>query len=297
MTNVPFSAESTYSVMHAGCQEAGLDTDSAQLIRLGENALYHLPNEDVVVRIARTMDYWRDVAREVAVSRWLHTAGLQAAQVVETIEQPLAVDGHPVTFWHYIPGEPAPYARIGELGALLRQLHRTTPPAELDLPEQDILDRVKPRVEKAPIGDSDRRFLLTHLEELRDQADELKYELEPCALHGDAHIKNVMVSDGQAILIDFERFAHGQPEWDLGMTATEYRTAGWWTPGQYRAFVDGYGYDVTEWSGFPTVQAVHQLKMTTWIMQNVEESQDIADEFESRMKTIRDGQPSTWNPR
>lgn len=106
-----------------------------------------------------------------------------------------------------------------------------------------------------------------------------------------------MVCDGKTVLIDFERFAYGQPEWDLGMTATEHRSAGWWSPEQYQAFVDACGFDVTQWSGFETVEAVHQLKMTTWIMQHVQESQDIADEFEARMRTIRDGLPSTWTPR
>lgn len=297
MTNAPFSSTATQRVLKAACKEVDLPADSAELMRLGENALYLLPAHRVVVRIARTMDYWNDVEREVAVSKWLHEAGLPAAQVVDTLEQPLAIDGHPVTFWHYISGEPAPYSRIGDLGALLHRLHSLSPPTDLDLPREDILGRVQPRVEQAPIDESDRAFLLRRLAELRDEVAELDYVLPACAVHGDAHVKNLMVCEGEAILIDFERFAYGQPEWDLGMTGTEYRTAGWWTADQYRAFVDAYGFDVTTWSGFPTVQAVHQLKMTTWIMQNVHESQEIADEFTARMRTIRDGQPSKWLPR
>ncbi len=82
-----------------------------------------------------------------------------------------------------------------------------------------------------------------------------------------------------------------------GMTATEDHTAGWCSSEQYRAFVAAYGFDVTQWSGFPTIEEVHQLKMTTWIMQNIEESEEIAEEHESRMRTIRDGKPSTWAPR
>jgi aminoglycoside phosphotransferase (APT) family kinase protein len=283
--------------MRAACREVGLSADDAELIRLGENALYHLVTAGVVVRVARTMDYWEDAVREVAVSRWLHDVGLPAARVAEGMDQPLEINRHPVTFWHYIPGEAAPYSRIGDLGALLRRLHELTPPAGLMLPQQNILDRVGLRVEKALIGENDRRFLLGRLEELRGDMEELTYELQPCALHGDAHIKNLMVCGDKALLIDFERFAYGQPEWDLGMTATEYRTAGWWTPEEYETFTSAYGYDVTNWSGFGTVQAVHQLKMTTWIMQNVQESQQIADEFESRMRTIRDGLQSTWSPR
>ncbi len=152
-------------------------------------------------------------------------------------------------------------------------------------------------MEKPPISDSDKTFLLDRLKELRAEVDELTYELSPCAVHGDAHIKNLMIRDGRAILLDFERFSYGQPEWDLGVTATERCTAKWWTAEQYQAFIDAYGFDVTQWSGFPTVQAVHQLKMTTWLMQNINEGEDIAAEFESRMRTIRGGVSSEWAPR
>lgn len=298
MTTASFSADTTRAVTEAACAEAGIPSDDVRLMRLGENALFHIPSCRVVVRIARTMDYWADVVREVAVSKWLHQAGISAAQVVDSVGQPLAVDGHPVTFWHFISGEPAPYSRIGDLGSLLRRLHALEPPAELQLPNEDILDRVQPRIEKAPIAESDRRFLLRRLDELSDEVAALEYVLPASAVHGDAHIGNVMIADdGAPVLIDFERFAYGQPEWDLGMTATEFRTAGWWSDAEYQTFVDSYGFDVTQWSGFQTVQAVHQLKMTTWIMQNVQESQDIADEYDARMRTIRDGLSSTWSPR
>ena len=292
-----FSSAAAYSAMCAACENVGLRADDAEPMRMGENALYLLPSENIVARVARTLDYLPDVSREVAVSKWLNSVGLHAAEVVETIDQPVPAEGFPVTFWHYISGEPAPYSRIGDLGVLLRQLHHLDLPADINLPEQNILDRVQPRVEKAPISESDRSFLLSRLDELREEINGLEYALEPCALHGDAHIKNLMISDGAAVLIDFERFAFGQPEWDLGMTATEYHTAGWWTPEHYRAFIDAYGFDITQWDGFPTIEAVQQLKMTTWIMQNIEESEEIAAEYESRMRTIRDGKPSSWAPR
>lgn len=83
------------------------------------------------------------------------------------------------------------------------------------------------------------------------------------------------------------------------MTATEYQTAGWWTDSQYAQFVEAYGYDVTSWNdGFPILRAAHEMKMTTWLMQNVNESSEIATECEQRMRTIRgqaDG-PERWRP-
>jgi thiamine kinase-like enzyme len=99
------------------------------------------------------------------------------------------------------------------------------------------------------------------------------------------------------VLIDFERFAWGQPEWDLAMTATEYLTAKWWTDDEYRQFVDAYGYDVTCWTeGFDVLRAVHELKMTTWLMQNIAESPEIADEYQVRMRTLRGESSSGWRP-
>ncbi|MBB5156072.1 phosphotransferase enzyme family protein [Saccharopolyspora phatthalungensis] len=298
MTATRFTRDSARRIARLACEEAALrvaDSDLA-LIRLGENALFSVASEGVVVRVGRTLDYWPEVAREVAVARWLRAEGLPAAEIVEEIDQPLAVDGHPVTIWRYIAGEPAPYERIGDLGVLLRRLHLLTPPAELMAHDEDVLGRVQRRVESSPIAEPDRNFLLRRLVELREEVADLDYTLPPALIHGDAHIKNVMVSDGRSILIDFEGVAYGQPEWDVGMTATEYSTAGWWRPDQYEAFVEGYGFDVMRWPGFPTVRSVHELKMTTWIMQRVRDNSDIAEEFASRMRTIRDRVPSAWSP-
>jgi hypothetical protein len=106
-----------------------------------------------------------------------------------------------------------------------------------------------------------------------------------------------MVRDGHPVLIDFERFAWGHPEWDISMTATEYRTAGWWTDAEYDRFVEAYGYDVTSWAeGFPVLRSVHEIKMTTWLMQNVNESSEIAREYETRMQTIRGQGAPRWHP-
>ena len=58
-TALPFSAATAESVLVMACEIAGLDAGGARLLRLGENALFHLPVESAVVRIARTMDYWR----------------------------------------------------------------------------------------------------------------------------------------------------------------------------------------------------------------------------------------------
>ena len=168
-----------------------------------------------------------------------------------------------------------------------------------DLPEEDILGRVRRRIDAASVSSADKDFLLGRLGELAAEIPRLRYPLAPAPTHGDAHVQNLMFRGGQAVLIDFERFAWGQPEWDLSMTATEYQTAGWWTESEYGQFAEAYGYDVTTWAdGFPVLRAVHEIKMTTWLMQNVHESPGIAEEYEKRMRTIRGeaADSGNWRP-
>lgn len=144
---------------------------------------------------------------------------------------------------------------------------------------------------------ADKVFLRERLDFLQSKLLELRYPLRAAPTHGDGHCENLMICDGRPVLIDFERFAWGQPEWDLAMTATEYLTAKWWTDDEYGQFVDAYGYDVRSWTeGFDTLRAVHELKMTTWLMQNIAESLEIAEEYQVRMRTLR-GEPSPgWRP-
>jgi aminoglycoside phosphotransferase (APT) family kinase protein len=214
------------------CGRVGLDGSGARLLRLGENALFYLPAEAVVVRIARTMDYWPDAVKEVSVSRWLAKSQFPAARVHQ-VAQPVEVSGHPVTFWHFINGRDGSLADVGRLGTILRRLHKLPKPTEFDLPDEDILGRVRRRIEEASISPADKEFLLRRFHELTAEVSVLHYPLAPAPTHGDVHVQNLMFCDDQPILIDFERFAWGHPEWDLSMTATEYLTAGWWIDAEY----------------------------------------------------------------
>jgi Ser/Thr protein kinase RdoA (MazF antagonist) len=291
-----FTAAAAAQVLTHACEAVGMSASGATPIRLGENALFHLPLESVVVRIARTMSYWPDAVNEVNVARWLSELAFPAAEVAD-IPQPIEVDRHPVTFWHFIPGRDGNREDIAVLGTVLRRLHSLPRPATFRLPDENILGRVESRIASAPVPSADQDFLLGYLRELRSELPHLSFPLKPAPTHGDAHSENIRISDGRAVLIDFERFAWGQPEWDLAMTATEYKTAGWWTENEYQRFVAAYGYDVMSWrSGFDVLRRVHELKMTTWLMQNINESAEIADEYHVRMATIRDGIPSVWRP-
>ncbi|WP_280423236.1 phosphotransferase enzyme family protein [Nocardia carnea] len=284
-----FLPETVEKVLDRACRTVGLDPTDAAILRLGENMLYQLASAPVIVRIGRDMNHWDDAEKEVAVSNWLSVQRFPAAQTYGSARQPIEINGHPVTFWRFISGRPADIAEAGTLGRLLRRLHQFERPANLKLPAAQAFGHVTARLETAPIPEVDADFLRHRVRELEQEIDSLTFELPAAALHGDAHVKNVMIADdGQATLIDLEAFAFGAAEWDLAKTAAE-TSMGMLAEQDYAAFVDGYGYDVTTWSGWPVMQAIQQVKMISWLAQNVEHSARLRGEYEKRITTIRTG--------
>jgi aminoglycoside phosphotransferase len=293
---VVFSADGTRRTLVEACDAVGLAADGAELIRLSENAIYRLRDAPVVARIARIVRYLPTVRREVAVARWLALASLPAARVVESVDQALVVGKRVVTFWELIENaEPEP--SVAELGAALRRLHELPVPDELDLPRQTPLGRALERIDVATsLDDADRSFLRSRALELDAAFAELRFTLPPAALHGDAHTWNLMRDPtGTIRLIDFEAFAYGPPECDLSVTATEYGVFHDDFPDPYDKFADAYGFDVTAWDGFEVLRLVNEVKMTTWLMQNVNESPEIAGEFRNRLDNLRNPDaPRRW---
>ncbi|WP_367124467.1 phosphotransferase [Streptomyces phytohabitans] len=224
--------------------------------------------------------------------------GFPAARVLDGLEQPVVVDGCPVTFWHLIE-EGERKATYGELGAILRDLHALTVPDGMELPPYTVFGRTDLRIEKATgIPEEDREFLRERARELRERLSGLRFASPKGPVHGDAHVQNLMVDrDDRVILIDFEGFGFDHPEWDLMVTATEHHSLGWQTREQYGAFVDAYGRDLRDWDGFRTLRGIQEFQMTTWLMQNVGESDDVAKEYARRIASLRDDDaPRHWQP-
>ncbi|MFF1515243.1 aminoglycoside phosphotransferase family protein [Streptomyces sp. NPDC058305] len=292
-----FTSAGATRVMVAACRAAGIDDRGAELIRLGENALFRLASGPVIVRVARGEEWLSKSRNEVAVSRWLTGEGFPAARVVEDLEQPLVIGGHPVTFWHLIE-EGGRKATYGELGAILRELHSLTLPAGLELPPFDPFDKQELRLDRAAIPEDDRVFLRQRWRALRDKFEELRFETPRGPVHGDAHVQNLMVDkQGRVILIDFEAFCFDHPEWDLMVTAVEHHSLGWQTDEQYADFVRAYGRDLYDWYGYETLRGLQEFGMTTWLMQNVKEDEQTAAEYRRRIAGLRNADGSRdWRP-
>lgn len=291
-----FSVATATRALIAACVSAGLDASGARLVRLGENAVFELTTQPVIVRVARTAMYLPEVRRGVDVSRWLRDAGFPAVRLFDDVEQPLLVDGRAATFWEVLSDE---YATVVDLAALLRQLHALEPPPSLPLPALRPLERTRRRIEANSLAPDDKQFLLERVENLSSRWDSVDFALPIGAIHGDASIGNVIrARDGQPVLIDLDGFSTGPREWDLVLTALYYERFGWHTQEEYQHFAEQYGFDVMAWSGYGTLRSMRELIMVGWLAQNMNESGDLAAEVGKRIADLRSGREGRleWKP-
>jgi Ser/Thr protein kinase RdoA (MazF antagonist) len=289
-----FTSTRAEQLAHEAAAMAGLAHERAELIRLGSSAVLRLPG-GVVARVARDESWIETSAHEVRVATALHRAGVPCVRPWP-VPQPVTVDGHPVTFWAEIPG-PLQRPTFAELGTVLRQLH--TVHANLDLPPLDPWARTPERVEHAPVSASQRRVLADVLAEVQDAWPTARFELAAGAIHGDAHLGNlVRGTDGAVVLVDFDSACIGPREWDLAPTGLYAASLGWISRAEYQAFVAAYGFDVTTAPAFPLLARMRELRMTAWLAMHAAESERVAAEVAHRIACLADPElPRHWSAR
>ena len=266
--------------------------DEPQVIRIGERAVFRLPN-GVIARVARPS---RDAAaaREVQVARWLREQEVDVDQPLAGDQPFMAVGGLAVTFWHEVIGY---WAAPADLAAVLRRLHSIEPPTGFPLSEYDPFNRLATRIQAAPtLTPSDRDWLTNRAEQLRIQLTKVERFLPPAVIHADASTGNVLkTGQGKPVLLDLEGVCVGPPEWDLTVTAV-HRMLGWHTASEYEEFCTVYGVDVTEWDGFPVFSEVQSLRMTCWLSQNARDD-EVEQELRRRLADLVDpSRERMWRP-
>jgi Ser/Thr protein kinase RdoA (MazF antagonist) len=295
-TRVPFTAEQAKDALHTACAGVGLKSAGAELVRLGENAVFRL-GDPVIVRVARPSTALSGVARTAAVARWLADTGYPAARLVPDIAQPVVVAGSAVTFWARA-AETDRFASPAQLGELLCRLHALEAPPSLSLPITDALGSVFRRLPLLHgLSAGDRDFLRDRAYRLQDLYDDLDFALPFGVIHGDAHVKNALNDrHGRAHLIDLDDVAEGPREWDLTVTSLYADRFGWHTRAEYDEFARAYGFDVTTWDGYPVLADIHELMMVAWLAQTAVHSA-AAGEVSRRIADLRSGAVRrAWRP-
>ncbi|WP_433532994.1 hypothetical protein ACQPYA_13905 [Micromonospora sp. CA-263727] len=82
---VTFSSAIAWDVLAEACDRAGLVAEDAELVRLGQNAIFRLRRRPVIVRIGRSSTQMPIAERELCVARWLAGRSVPAARPVEDL--------------------------------------------------------------------------------------------------------------------------------------------------------------------------------------------------------------------
>lgn len=283
--STPSSPTLAYLLLEQAAAQVGVDASAAELIRMGSNAVFRLHADPVIARVALSSHRLAGASREVAVARWLANQGVPAVHALD-VSQPVVIDGRAVTFWESA-SDKVEYGTTAELAALLRQLHALD--TALDLPTHDPFARAAARLASLPKSE-DVDLVASSLGELQPAYEGMEFELARGVIHGDANVGNVIRDRGGApLLADLDSFAIGPREWDLVLTALYFERFGWHTEREYREFVDAYGFDIMQWSGYQVMADVRELLMVAWLAEKAVSEATAAEEFARRVETLRSG--------
>lgn len=296
-TIAPFTAAAAWQALRHACAAVGLDSDDAELIRIGTNAVFRLTSR-IVVRIAASTTGLEQARKQVVVARWLAGQEFPAVRVREGINQPLVIDDRVVTFWVSF-AEDEKFAPIEDVARLIRQLHDLPQPAGFRLPTANAFERAEGRLgQLSALSTADSEYLHQRYADVRRRYERLEFVLPEGVIHGDASVGNVMMDRfDRPLMIDLDGFCYGHREWDLVITAAYYDRFGWHTADEYRRFVEIYGYDIIQWDGYPVLADVQELMMTIWMASRAATDVNSAAEASKRIQTMRDGTSRhTWEP-
>jgi len=208
----------------------------------GSNVIVHLTPAPLVAKIPASNAELRPevgakLGRELELAVFLTAAGVPV--MPPSAEVPAVVhhaDGHPMTFWTYLP--PTDAGRPGEatIGSMLRDLHAALRayPAPLpalagergplaDIP-RFLARRPASPASQAVVSDADAAVLAAAFDRLTaDLAAAMAAGIPAQPLHGDAGFMNLMAADGGWVWHDFEDACAGPVTWDLAATTASPR--------------------------------------------------------------------------
>lgn len=284
------------TIVRAICDQVGLEPAGARLIKFTNNAVLDLPHESVVVRISGSQTVRDRVSKVITVAEWLAEHRMPAVRLFPRISQPVEAYGHLATLWLRVPTTGrAPTG--ADLGRILRRYHSLPPPSKTPLPRWRPLAPIRQRIaETDGLPQHDVTFLETKCEQLEEAVASLEYALPAGPIHGDSFLGNLIPGPAGAVICDFDSAAYGPREWDLTPVAVGELRFGY-SGHPHKALVSTYGFDITDWPGFPVFRELRELQLVTSVLPVLRGNPSLSDQWRHRMRTFRNGDlNAAWTP-
>ncbi|WP_197289639.1 phosphotransferase family protein [Saccharothrix sp. NRRL B-16348] len=267
-----------------------MNVDGARLLHHRSNAVYLLPHDQVVVRLApATTLRWERAVTAIEVTRWLATQPAPIALAPTPGEQPVITADAVATFWPLRPTTPTPSPT--DLATPLRHLH-TLPPPPLTLPHYKPLHRLQEALtldaqRRAPVlTKDDHAWLTDQTQAVRDAFATTEFPLGLGLVHADVHSENLVRDPTGWLLIDWDQACFGPRELDLIASLPDH----FHTPEADRtAFRNAYGYNLTEWNGWRLLRDLAELHSLASYIRLSPNKPAAATELDIRLRSLRSG--------
>ncbi len=223
----PWRTDDAERAAQEALQALGRPGTELRLVRLGENALFHAPALEALLRVARPQKSPESIAHSIELARRLRAEGVPAPEPLtfETLEQPFVSSSGTVTVWRYYREDPSRRFSFREFGGLLREFHRRATNLQECLPAWHPLERTRRRLDEARQQRVPQRWLSIlgrRVTEVEEGLEHLSSVLGRGPVHGDAHRGNLLLTRDGPVLLDLDEvcvaprtsktaFQHGIP--------------------------------------------------------------------------------------
>jgi hypothetical protein len=237
----------------------GIRSVEPAVLKDGSNVLVHLRPAPVVARVAGTTGLVRRpvadwFARELSLVDHLLERDVPVVPPSSELPRgPVVHDGMTMSFWTFVPHDPAVSIKPADFAMSLASLHRALADYPGPLPTAGPLDDVL-------LGLS---FVGEHASALRAEHERLSALLPVGgqALHGDAHPGNVLATPAGLVWNDFEDTWRGPLEWDLAVMSRTKQLDG---SEALAAYPDPFDADLVE-----VCREIRWLQVQIWMRASV----------------------------
>ncbi|OXM59658.1 aminoglycoside phosphotransferase family protein [Amycolatopsis vastitatis] len=281
------------------CRIFGTDPTDARLLHQRSNAVFLLPGDQMVVRLAPDTPLRRRRAQTcIDATRWLADQPEPVALAPASGEQPVVAAGAVATFWPHRPTTPP--ASLTDLAAPLRRLHALpVPPFPLPRyqPMQRLFEALTLDVERPypAVAEGDRAWLLDRARALAATFAATVFPLGEGLVHTDAHTENLVRDPGHGgwLLIDWDGTCLGPHELDLLTGIPDHFHE---PEADRRRFLAAYGYDILDWPGWILLRDITELHALGAYIRLAPGKPAAAAELQHRIQSLRTGDRSVrWH--
>lgn len=267
----------------------GLRDRRCELISFRQNALFHLPENCLTIRVYNPDGVAGRAELMVRCARWLEARDFPAVRLAGVLkEQPAIIRGYPVSVWRWIDKDADGGDNFSAFGNLLRQFHDLPAETGFAVPDFDPLAKIRARIDRLRQNNTVEKAHLDILEGVYERAERLAPKLDDSKLgrglvHGDALRGNAIRSNGKLHLIDFDSVCLGPREWDLAPTALTIKRFGVGDDAAWTEFLQAYGAKDSALADLEAAIIIKELSMTVFLCLSAGQSCEIDKEIEWRI--------------